>query len=320
MKNESKWSLLFNPFDRIAGLKALLIGLILFCISTILAQLGGVTFNGLISVQVTSLNMVQAFIVHGISLMSLILVMYISGLIFSPTSIRFIDIAGTMTLSRIPFVLIAAVVAIPLVNESWRKFVAVIFSPDISSEPFIIAVFTVSMAIVLICIIWFVVLAYNAFSISCNIKGVRCGVIFTISFLIAFAVSMLLIMKIFSFTIPSVSPEYNTDVAGTVQQYETEIINEKGKQAADYIVNGRYDEATALFDDRMKKELTPEKLSEVMKSMEARFGKIVNIGDEVENTQINGSRIVLVPVEFEKMSIRFRFTFNEDDQIIGFYM
>lgn len=320
MKSKSNLSFLFNPFDKIAGIKALCIGLALFAISTVLAHLGGVVFSSIISAQLIPFNLAQAFIAHGVSLLVLILVMYVAGLIFSPSSIRLIDVAGTMTLSRAPFVIIGAMLSIPLVSSSWQKFVSVIFMPGMASESWVAPVFIGSMVIVFICVIWFVVLAYNAFSVSCNIKGMKNNIVFTASFLIALLICFLLFAKFSPVPLPSIVSDAQSSTENVSQQENYEVINGIAQQAAIDISEGKYDEVTVCFDDKMKEGLSPEKLAEVMKSVEARFGKMVKVGDEIKNERIGENRLVLVPVRFEKMELYFRFTFDGENRIVGFYM
>lgn len=321
MKKQSDLSLLFNPFERIAGFKILIIGLILFVISTILAHIGGVVFNGVFSVQLIPVNLIQAFVVHGLSLIMLILVMYLAGLIFSASSIRFIDVAGTITFSRAPFVIVGAMVSIPIVNQSWKNIVSTILLSDFSVKPWALAVFIASTIVVLICLIWFVVLVYNAFSVSCNIKGMKNNIVFTVSLILTFVLSLIVSAKALQKEFPAIAVNNKENIENiTVQEENFDLINETARRAAKDISQQNYDNVVFYFDDKMKEALPVEKLAEVMRSMEARFGKILRVDDEVKNIIAGENRIALIPVQFEKMVVNFRFTFNDKDQIIGFYM
>jgi len=321
MKKQSNLSLLFNPFERIAGSKALIVGLIFFIISTALAHLGGVVFNGILSIQLIPINLTQAFIVHGLSLLLLILVMYVTGLIFSPSSIRFIDVVGTMTLSRAPLVLVGAMVSLPIVNGSWRKFVSSILMGETPSDPLVVPIFICSMIVTLICIIWFIVLAYNAFSVSCNIKGMKNNIVFTVSLVLTFVICLFISAKFLPVDLTPITSANQMNVESVLGQKENyEIINRIAEQAAKDISEEKYDNVVSYFDDKMKEALTIEKLAEIMKAMEANSGKIVKVENEVKNTQVDGYRVVMVPVQFEKKSLYFRFTFDDRNKIVGFYM
>lgn len=316
MKNEFNLSFLLNPFERIAGVRALLIGLVIFFVSTLLAQSSDIVFSGVIGVQIAPVSISQAFVIHGISTVILILMMYITGLISSSTSIRFIDVAGTMVLSRAPFLLISIFVGLPFINNSWKRIGLAMIDADMIT----LSIFALSTLVVIFGIIWFVVLAYNAFSVSCNMKGMKSGIVFTVSLLLSFVISTLIILKIYSVDIIPAVPENNPHTNELVSQADFSEINAIAKQAALDIYNGKYEDVIVHFDDKMKEVLPVDKLKEVIQTMESRFGKMVNIEDDIKNTQVSGNNIVMVPVAFEKMSLYFRFTFNENNQISGFYM
>lgn len=103
MENFKKNSLLINPFVRIAGGKALGVGLIVFLVSIFIGYWGNLIFDGVVDVHfVVQLTPIRALVIPSFALVVFILTLYITGRLVSQSSIRFIDVAGTVTLARTP--------------------------------------------------------------------------------------------------------------------------------------------------------------------------------------------------------------------------
>ncbi|QIK60509.1 hypothetical protein G7050_11990 [Dysgonomonas sp. HDW5A] len=175
MKNKEVLSLLINPFVRIAGGKALLIGIVVFVVSILLAYCGNMVFDGVVDAHFSdNVNLGRALLVPSIALVIFIVTLYLTGRLLSKSSIRFIDVAGTVTLARTPFILISLAVLIPGVYDYniiiTQNLLAQSYS-EITVMQWI--VFFSFLAVSMIAAIWFVILAYKAFSVSCNISGAK---------------------------------------------------------------------------------------------------------------------------------------------------
>lgn len=175
MKNKEVLSLLINPFVRIAGGKALLIGIVVFVVSILLAYCGNMVFDGVVDAHFNeNVNLGRALLVPSIALVIFIVTLYLTGRLLSKSSIRFIDVAGTVTLARTPFILISLAVLIPGVYDYniiiTQNLLAQSYS-EITVMQWI--VFFSFLAVSMIAAIWFVILAYKAFSVSCNISGAK---------------------------------------------------------------------------------------------------------------------------------------------------
>lgn len=175
MKNKEVLSLLINPFVRIAGGKALLIGIVVFVVSILLAYCGNMVFDGVVDAHfIDNVNLGRALLVPLIALVIFIVTLYLTGRLLSKSSIRFIDVAGTVTLARTPFILISLAVLIPGVYDYnviiTQNLLAQSYS-EITVMQWI--VFFSFLAVSMIAVIWFVILAYKAFSVSCNISGAK---------------------------------------------------------------------------------------------------------------------------------------------------
>lgn len=173
MKSKETFSFLINPFVRIAGGKALSIGLIVFVVSILLAYCGNMVFDGVVDAHFSKdINLLRAFIIPTVALVIFIVSLYIAGRLLSKSSIRFIDVAGTVTLARAPYLLISLAVLIPGVYD-YNVTIAQNLLTQSFSEISVMQwlVFFLFIAVTMIASIWFVILAYKAFSVSCNISG-----------------------------------------------------------------------------------------------------------------------------------------------------
>ncbi|MCD8071857.1 MAG: hypothetical protein LUE10_01495 [Alistipes sp.] len=167
MKNNPNF--LSNPFVRIAGMKAFCIGFV-FVVAAVMAGYlsgAGTVFIGELQVKYTrGTELWQAFAVQFSSLAVIVAVMY--GFASSLSrNVRFVDILGTATLSRWPFLL----AAIP-------GFFITLQDPDIIRERVLSGNYDiVSLMVASIFVMGFAVygtvLLFKAYRISTGLKGGR---------------------------------------------------------------------------------------------------------------------------------------------------
>jgi len=186
MKSKHIWELMINPFTRIAGWQAFGLGLVFVVLTGIIGTYGNIIFDGVLDMHTGGkMTLICSFIILGIDILSIVAVMSIVGMITS-RNFRFIDILGTMTLARAPFLLLAI-----------AGFFTV--SPDLSqvtTNPYII--FCSPTFVMLIClampvVVWNITLLYNALKVSCDIKGSKLTVAFIIGIFVSEVISKLLI-------------------------------------------------------------------------------------------------------------------------------
>ncbi len=122
---------LFNPFIKIAGSRALIIGWIVILLSAVICYYGHAHFNGVLHMaKEQRLNnapfyiyLIEPFVDWG----CLVLLFYIGGRIFSRSSIRFIDVAGTLALARwvMIFMAITGFFLVALIpNKQWKNWLS----------------------------------------------------------------------------------------------------------------------------------------------------------------------------------------------------
>jgi hypothetical protein len=164
--NNKLW---YNPFLVIAGTKSFLLGLLGLLLTSYLAYKTGTHFSGLANIDFARDSDFWIYLVENSShwfILSILL--FAAGLILSKSRIRPIDIFGTTLFSRIPLIIT------PLIRT-----MAIFQSFVIQS---VIMYFLIG--IYLISLIWTIVLLFNAYKVSCNIKNEK--------LIISFAVAMIL--------------------------------------------------------------------------------------------------------------------------------
>jgi hypothetical protein len=167
-----KW--LFNPFVYIAGTRALTLGLAAMIITAVISYFSTAHFNGVLDVHAgfrarMALYFLEQLNARGWS----VVLFYLSAVIFSRSSIRFIDMAGTMALARWPMIFST------LICFAVNTGVQVHGPEDITVS------FIVTASVLLLFTIWMVALMYNAFTVSANLRGGIAAAAFITALIIA---------------------------------------------------------------------------------------------------------------------------------------
>lgn len=181
MKRNSLFGLLINPFIRIAGWQAFGLGLIILLVTSVVGAYSSVAFDGVIDAHFMELTLEQSLLFQTVSLVSLVLVMWVTAMLLSNT-FRFIDILGTMTLARAPYILLALA----------GFFITVPTFEDVMSNPNIVfesVPFLLVLILSLPVMVWTITLMYNALKVSCDIKGHKLTIAFIIALFVAEVIS-----------------------------------------------------------------------------------------------------------------------------------
>lgn len=319
MKKNSKLKLLINPFTHIAGSSALIIGLIIIAVTIFLAQMNGIVFDGVFDVHFAPLSLPQAFIVQGIAFVCLVIAMYLAGRIFSKSEVRFIDVAGTLALARAPFILAAIIGFLPSTKDGLALVKNFLFTQSITTEDMF--GFLSFFIVTVIAIVWFVVLAYNAFKVSCNIKEPKNFIVFIvaiiISELIAFCINYFVVMK--TFLLSSIVALMPSETPATPPA-ELKPINDIAIQVAECLKDKDYDCMSADFDEVMKKGFSKQVMESMNEQLDIAFGKFEGVGQEVKNSTEGEFRLVFVPCKLEKGSFNLQCTFNKENKVCGIFI
>lgn len=189
-------ALIFNPFERIAGGKALVWGLGLMLVTSVFASLANLQFDGVLDMHFveqqssisffTSCNICYVFFQLIYCWIVSSLLFYFSALIVSKSQFRILDIFGTQAFARIPFILPAIVAFVSNQSEISSKITKqVLEGASFSLTPAELLLFGLFLLFSIISLIWSIALMYNAYRVSANVKGLSATIYFIISILLA---------------------------------------------------------------------------------------------------------------------------------------
>jgi len=189
MKSKNSFGWIVNPFYRIAGLQAFLLGLLFVFLMGIIGRYSNVCFDGVFDMHlVPQMTFYRSFSLLTIDLFCVVSVMWITGLIISK-SFRFLDILGTMTLAKAPFIILALT----------GFFIKSIDLKELLPTPHLNSALISLIVIALLSIpvlIWTITLMYNALKISCDVKGTKLNISFIIALIVSEIVSKISILLI----------------------------------------------------------------------------------------------------------------------------
>ncbi len=320
MKSKNFRQVFFKPFTRVAGWPALGIGLAAVILTSLIAQRNHIVFDTVLGAHFIYATPWQSIAIHLISWLCLVICMWGAGKIFSKSSIRLIDISGTMAFARIPLILAAFAGFLPSLSTGIEALVSFNYS---FSKIWSLVVFLI---ITIFAIIWFVALAYNGFKVSCNLKGTKCTIIFTVSLILSQILSTVLnlaVMKklllIAAFT-GGLNASAPTDSTQT-QSRDYSKVNSIAIETVNALNNEDYDKATAHFDAKMQEVFPKKKVKAFMEQLEGQLGKMSDVKDkEIRNAYVDGYEIVYVPCKFEKREITLQFSFDKSGEICGMFV
>ncbi|MDH6308763.1 hypothetical protein M2451_001329 [Dysgonomonas sp. PFB1-18] len=197
MKNKSTiviW--LFRPFTYIAGVKALLAGIAVMALISILGYLSYTHFDGIIDIHLNCLSSPTPYIIHAFYQLSTLIILtavfYITARVASKSETRLIDIAGTMALSQAPLIIAALLGFIPSFHvciESLNTDIITVLQANIIPV-------MISAVVFMIFSIWSIILKYNAYSVSANLKGAKAWISFAVALLICEIISKIVLYQI----------------------------------------------------------------------------------------------------------------------------
>jgi hypothetical protein len=184
MNKNSIFCFLINPFERIAGVKALVIGIVFCVLIGLLGCFSGAYFDGVLDCHLSERgNLLQSAVFLCIDWASLVIVFGILAVIFAK-NVRFIDIMGTFALSQAPR-LFEALSAFFVPSAFLNKIETLQNPLELLDELLRQPAFIIFSIISIVATIWYITLIYNAFRISTNIKTPKIIFIFIAGILLA---------------------------------------------------------------------------------------------------------------------------------------
>lgn len=179
---KSKIEMLYNPFCKIAGWKAFFMGAIIVSISVIIAYFGNQYYQGAMNVKlVADAHLGYAFLSQIVGLFIMVFLFYLAGIFFSK-GVRFQDVLGTTILARYPYI-IPAFFGYFFDFDSMNRITTTLLSGQTKDVLGDLMLLTVIGVIMLVILVWYIALLWNAFRVSTDIKGGKGIAIFIVALL-----------------------------------------------------------------------------------------------------------------------------------------
>ena len=299
---------LINPFERIAGWQALFLGFAAMALTAVVGKINNIAFDGVLDVHGgASFSFSTSFIMQVVDFSVLFLTMWLAGVYFSKSKIRAIDIAGTMALARTPML----------------AFVLICFLPIVPDDLFDILRTVIFAFIMTPFLVWMVALMYNAYTVSCHLKGGRAVWSFVGALLVAEIISKFIFILLLSglFTnMPIFKTSVNHSTENTIVVADSLTIRQKTENVVKFFERGEFEAITGYFDEKMKKALPPNGLKMAWIQINFICGKFEKAGmDGLIETRIDNCDVIEVPFFFKKENRKLRLAFSEDGEIIGLF-
>ncbi|MCY3746961.1 MAG: hypothetical protein OXH05_12100 [Acidobacteria bacterium] len=198
----ARW--LFNPFVRVGGEQALLIGTAVIVVTGLLAAAGETHFGGLLRLSIGSSVPLWVPVVEGLVIWVVMSVLFVLiSLLVAPRSVRPLDIAGTQALARAPLVLLALANLPAPVRDANRETAAAIAEGRLPPQ---MAASLIAGVVGGVCVVWMVQLMWKAFAVSCNQRGGRAVAFFVAVVITGHLATSFLLMEVFGGLVSSGLP------------------------------------------------------------------------------------------------------------------
>jgi hypothetical protein len=302
----TKW--LINPFERVAGWQALAIGVAVMALTAVIGQINQVAFDGVIDGHAgATFSLSMSFAMQAINFLSLFLMIWLAGVCFSKTKFRAIDVAGTISLARVPMLLLTVFFFLPIVPKSLNDIPCV----------FIFSLISIPL------LIWMIALMYNAYTVSCHLKGTRAVTSFIGALIAAEIISKIAIFFLLSSSACFVSDnrsdnprdnvvEMNSPQEQTINQQTAGIVIEAFKQSDIETVR-------SYFNETMKNGLSEKDLKNVWTGLTLMCGKFNYADVNVEAIRLEKHEQYLIPCTFKRGKMNLLLTFDSEGKIAGLF-
>ena len=179
---------LINPFVYFSGGTTLCIGLVIMAAMVVVAGLTGQTFRGMLSLGFGDSPFWRLELHLAGGWMAFSLVLYAAARAFSPSRIRFVDIAGNQALAKLPIAVMLACTAV--FAESIEREIQQLLEAGVAGMSDVLPVDLLIVGIVgLVVAVWFFAWSWSGFSIAANMRGRRAVGIYIVCYIFAEVVS-----------------------------------------------------------------------------------------------------------------------------------
>lgn len=298
------WKFISNPFEKIAGGKALAAGLATMFATAFVGSASGTAFDGVLDVHFYPHSLLYAVSAQAASWVILVLAMFLAGKIVSKTKWRLIDMAGTMAFARIPFLPLAFLGFIP----AFKNLAMDVFS----KLPVILILAFVS----LIFIAWAIYWMYKAFSVSANLRKTAHIFIFAVALFVAEAGALCTIHYGLRTMVSGSAKQEQT----TVPEHTKEDAYNKTRAVIALIETRDFHKIWSSFDKNTREALPPERLQMMWAQAQHQFGEFQGFEDDTKTTVKSGIVTTQTTARFSKVKLALHLTFDKNGQIESFFI
>ena len=185
----------FNPFMKIAGYRALSYGLAAMLVTSLLMSMFNVHLDGILNVHINGdVSLALALKENLINWLTLVLVFGLAALILNGRAFRFLDLAGIMAFSRIPFLVMPPLNRVFNMETIGEKIEKSVLEGSgellLSNTEYLMfgGYLIISLLFIILSVTWL----YHGFRLLSNSKGLRANAIFIITLLAGVAASEVL--------------------------------------------------------------------------------------------------------------------------------
>lgn len=179
-----KLKIVFDPFRYIAGLKALLLGLVFILSAALLLNAAGYLSDGYLhyTVQPEGVGFLRTLALQLLAWLIPALMLYLAGLVFSKSKIRIIDVLGTTAFAQLLQLFLIVPMLVPALSEQLN---AISESVLAGTMPTVGAWIIVYGIWAMLWLVFFLIFTYKAFSVSCNMSGGKAVAVYVVVTLVA---------------------------------------------------------------------------------------------------------------------------------------
>ena len=172
-----------NPFGYLSLRKTLCWGIAALIITSIFVWQTGLRLSSLTQVNFAGDALWMATARQVVVWLLFAVVLYIAGVLLSPSKIRFWDVAADNLFARIPFDLSLLIFAVP----RWRSVMGLVAAMQYVGS------LTVAGLVSLVFFVWYVYWSYKAFAVSTNLRNAKGVVTFAVCYIAVYVASMYLL-------------------------------------------------------------------------------------------------------------------------------
>lgn len=318
---------LYNPFYFVAGAKALTLGIITIDLTALIAYMGNVHFDGVLDMHMGRPGPMWLFFAESIiDWLAISLVLWAGGRLISKSSIRGVDVFGTQALARWPMLFVSIIAMPKPVQNAVSTLVAQLTFGSFQFNPAGLVLVLVFAASTLFLLCLMVVLMYQGFCVSCNVRGGKAIGVFIAGLLIAEVISKLalfpLVERAYAAPGPSVQEVQPTASSqtnsGAISAQSELSISQMGEAFVDHLAKGEFALAANGFDETMTRVMPEASMAKSWKDLALLAGAYQRRIETTVQTE-QGYQIALVTCQFERTRLNVRVVFDANRQVAGLF-